>query len=113
MLGAGVSLTAAVVSRHLPLWSQPWSPVSPGAPEADRTIGDRWRTGTSSARPPGNLPVSTLQDNFISLDIEDGNLMVRYKLNSELPKEKGFQDTINNGRDHTVRTSLESVDLKF
>ncbi|KAL6049169.1 hypothetical protein STEG23_034897, partial [Scotinomys teguina] len=40
------------------------------------------------------------QDNFISLDIEDGNLMVRYKLDSELPKEKGIQDTINNGRDH-------------
>lgn len=28
--------------------------------------------------------------------------MVRYKLNSEPPKEKGIQDTVNNGRDHTV-----------
>uniref|UniRef100_A0A8C8TSB6 Laminin subunit alpha-3 n=1 Tax=Peromyscus maniculatus bairdii TaxID=230844 RepID=A0A8C8TSB6_PERMB len=46
------------------------------------------------------------QDNFISLDIEDGNLMVRYKLNSELPKEKGFQDTINNGRDHTISITI-------
>ncbi|XP_052597507.1 laminin subunit alpha-3 isoform X2 [Peromyscus californicus insignis] len=46
------------------------------------------------------------QDNFISLDIEDGNLMVRYKLNSELPKEKGIQDTVNNGRDHTISITI-------
>ncbi|XP_038186225.1 laminin subunit alpha-3 isoform X2 [Arvicola amphibius] len=46
------------------------------------------------------------QDNFISLDIEDGNLMVRYKLNSEPPKEKGIQDTVNNGRDHTISIAI-------
>ncbi|XP_073926279.1 laminin subunit alpha-3 isoform X3 [Castor canadensis] len=42
------------------------------------------------------------QDHFISLNIEDGNLMVRYKLNSESPKEKGIRDTINNGKDHSI-----------
>ncbi|ELW48958.1 Laminin subunit alpha-3 [Tupaia chinensis] len=41
------------------------------------------------------------QDHFISLNIEDGNLVVRHKLNSEPPKEKGIRDTINNGKDHT------------
>ncbi|KAH0517395.1 Laminin subunit alpha-3 [Microtus ochrogaster] len=46
------------------------------------------------------------QDKFISLDIEDGNLMVRYKLNSEPPKEKGIQDTVNNGRDHTISIAI-------
>ncbi|KAM5221986.1 laminin subunit alpha-3 [Ctenodactylus gundi] len=42
------------------------------------------------------------QDQFISLNIEDGNLMVQYKLDSEPPKEKGITDTINNGRDHAI-----------
>lgn len=46
------------------------------------------------------------QDNFISLNIEDGNLMVKYKLNSEPPKEKGIRDTINNGRDHMILISI-------
>ncbi|MEJ1281613.1 laminin alpha 3 [Cricetulus griseus] len=46
------------------------------------------------------------QDKFISLDIENGNLMVRYKLNSEPPKEKGIQDTVNNGRDHTISIAI-------
>uniref|UniRef100_A0A2I2YF13 Laminin subunit alpha 3 n=1 Tax=Gorilla gorilla gorilla TaxID=9595 RepID=A0A2I2YF13_GORGO len=40
-------------------------------------------------------------DRFISLNIEDGKLMVRYKLNSEPPKERGVGDAINNGRDHS------------
>ncbi|XP_052011467.1 laminin subunit alpha-3 isoform X2 [Apodemus sylvaticus] len=46
------------------------------------------------------------QDNFISLNIEDGNLMVKYKLNSEPPKEKGIRDTINDGRDHSILITI-------
>nr|XP_021501092.1 laminin subunit alpha-3 isoform X2 [Meriones unguiculatus] len=46
------------------------------------------------------------QDNFISLVIEDGNLMVRYKLNSEPPKEKGIQNTINDGKDHLISITI-------
>ncbi|KAM6148377.1 laminin subunit alpha-3 [Erethizon dorsatum] len=42
------------------------------------------------------------QDHFISLNIEDGNLIVRYKLDSEPPKEKGIRGTINNGKDHLI-----------
>ena len=75
-------------------------------PEANGTQGIKchWRSelSSSSARPSGNLTFSILQDNFISLNIEDGNLMVKYKLNSEPPKEKGIRDTINDGRDHSV-----------
>ena len=75
-------------------------------PEANgtRAIKSHWRAefSSSSARPSGNVPFSILQDNFISLNIEDGNLMVKYKLNSEPTKEKGIRDTINNGRDHMV-----------
>lgn len=43
-----------------------------------------------------------LQDHFISLDIEDGSLLVRYKLNSESPEEKGIRVIINDGKDHSV-----------
>nr|XP_051707297.1 laminin subunit alpha-3 isoform X2 [Oryctolagus cuniculus] len=43
------------------------------------------------------------QDRFISLNVEDGSLRVRYKLNSGPPKEEGIQDIINNGRDHSIQ----------
>ncbi|XP_074239777.1 laminin subunit alpha-3 isoform X2 [Saimiri boliviensis] len=46
------------------------------------------------------------QDHFISLNIEDGKLMVRYKLNSEPPKERGVGDIINNGRDHSIQIKI-------
>ncbi|XP_048219198.1 laminin subunit alpha-3 isoform X2 [Perognathus longimembris pacificus] len=46
------------------------------------------------------------QDHFISLNVEDGNLLVRYKLNSEQPKEKGIRDTINNGKDHMIQIKI-------
>ncbi|EHB10219.1 Laminin subunit alpha-3 [Heterocephalus glaber] len=42
------------------------------------------------------------QDHFISLNIEDGSVMVRYKLDSEAPREKGIRGTINNGKDHLI-----------
>uniref|UniRef100_A0A8C5NVV6 Laminin subunit alpha-3 n=1 Tax=Jaculus jaculus TaxID=51337 RepID=A0A8C5NVV6_JACJA len=42
------------------------------------------------------------QDHFISLNIEGGHLMVRYKLDSEPPKEQETPETINNGRDHSI-----------
>ncbi|EPY78192.1 hypothetical protein CB1_001112006 [Camelus ferus] len=50
------------------------------------------------------------QDRFISLNIEDGSLIVRYKLNSEPPKEKGIRNIINDGKDHSVYP-FESVCL--
>ncbi|XP_028615306.1 laminin subunit alpha-3 [Grammomys surdaster] len=53
------------------------------------------------------------QDNFISLNIEDGNLMVRYKLNSEPPKEKGIQDTINDGRDHSILITIGKLQKRM
>ncbi|XP_040840615.1 laminin subunit alpha-3 isoform X1 [Ochotona curzoniae] len=43
------------------------------------------------------------QDRFISLNVEDGSFMVRYRLDSGPPKEKGIQGTINNGRDHSIQ----------
>nr|XP_012300471.2 laminin subunit alpha-3 isoform X2 [Aotus nancymaae] len=49
------------------------------------------------------------QDHFISLNIEDGKLMVRYKLNSEPPKERGVGDIINNGRDHSIQIKIGKV----
>ncbi|XP_059977879.1 laminin subunit alpha-3 isoform X2 [Lagenorhynchus albirostris] len=49
----------------------------------------------------GGYP-SDFRDRFISLNIEDGSLMVRYKLNSEQPKEKGIRGIINDGKDHLI-----------
>uniref|UniRef100_A0A8C2VMN0 Laminin, alpha 3 n=1 Tax=Chinchilla lanigera TaxID=34839 RepID=A0A8C2VMN0_CHILA len=46
--------------------------------------------------------LNTTEDHFISLNIEDGSLMVRYKLDSQPPKEKGIRGTINNGKDHLI-----------
>ncbi|XP_044921392.1 laminin subunit alpha-3 isoform X5 [Mustela putorius furo] len=43
------------------------------------------------------------KDRFISLDIEDGKLLVRYKLNSEPPKEKEVTQVVNNGKDHSIQ----------
>lgn len=53
------------------------------------------------------------QDNFISLNIEDGNLMVRYKLNSEPPKEKGIRDTINDGKDHSILITIGKLQKRM
>ncbi|XP_012581235.1 PREDICTED: laminin subunit alpha-3 [Condylura cristata] len=46
------------------------------------------------------------QDHFISLNIEDGSIMVRYKLDSEPPKEKGFRELINNGKDNVIHIKI-------
>ncbi|XP_044630418.2 laminin subunit alpha-3 isoform X1 [Equus asinus] len=46
------------------------------------------------------------QDHFISLDIEDGSLLVRYKLNSESPEEKGIRVIINDGKDHSIQIRI-------
>ncbi|KAB1258479.1 Laminin subunit alpha-3 [Camelus dromedarius] len=46
------------------------------------------------------------QDRFISLNIEDGSLIVRYKLNSEPPKEKGIRNIINDGKDHSIQIKI-------
>uniref|UniRef100_A0A8C0R110 Laminin subunit alpha-3 n=1 Tax=Canis lupus dingo TaxID=286419 RepID=A0A8C0R110_CANLU len=42
------------------------------------------------------------QDRFISLNIEDGKLLVQYKLNSEPPKEREIGHIVNDGKDHRV-----------
>ncbi|XP_017807110.2 laminin subunit alpha-3 isoform X5 [Papio anubis] len=52
-------------------------------------------------------------DRFISLNIDDGKLMVRYKLNSEPPKERGVGDTINNGRDHSIQIKIGKVQKRM
>ncbi|XP_011911519.1 PREDICTED: laminin subunit alpha-3 isoform X1 [Cercocebus atys] len=52
-------------------------------------------------------------DRFISLNIEDGKLMVRYKLNSEPPKERGVGDAINNGRDHSIQIKIGKVQKRM
>ncbi|XP_017354061.1 laminin subunit alpha-3 isoform X4 [Cebus imitator] len=53
------------------------------------------------------------QDHFISLNIEDGKLMVRYKLNSEPPKERGVGDIINNGRDHSIQIKIGKLQKRM
>ncbi|XP_025862311.2 laminin subunit alpha-3 isoform X2 [Vulpes vulpes] len=42
------------------------------------------------------------QDHFISLNIEDGKLLVQYKLNSEPPKEREIGHIVNDGKDHRI-----------
>uniref|UniRef100_A0A8C3W0M3 Laminin subunit alpha 3 n=1 Tax=Catagonus wagneri TaxID=51154 RepID=A0A8C3W0M3_9CETA len=46
------------------------------------------------------------QDHFISLNIEDGRLVVQYKLDSEPPKEKVIRDILNDGKDHSVSITI-------
>ncbi|XP_008067568.2 laminin subunit alpha-3 [Carlito syrichta] len=72
-------------------------PTQPNAPFP--TFGQTIQTTVDK----GLLFFAENQDRFISLNIEDGRLMVRYKLNSEPPKETGIGDTINNGRDHLIQ----------
>ncbi|XP_075389015.1 laminin subunit alpha-3 [Tenrec ecaudatus] len=50
----------------------------------------------------GLLFFAESQDYFVSLNIEDGKLMLRYKLDSDPPKETGSQHLVNNGKDYTV-----------
>nr|KAF6358406.1 laminin subunit alpha 3 [Pipistrellus kuhlii] len=46
------------------------------------------------------------QNRFISLNIEDGSLLVRYKLDAEPPKEKGIRDIISDGKDHSIQIKI-------
>ncbi|XP_054579702.1 laminin subunit alpha-3 isoform X4 [Eptesicus fuscus] len=46
------------------------------------------------------------QSRFISLNIEDGSLLVRYKLDAEPPKEKGIRDVISDGKDHSIQIKI-------
>ncbi|XP_046289595.1 laminin subunit alpha-3 isoform X1 [Marmota monax] len=78
-------------------------PTQPNAPIP--TFGQTIQTTVDR----GLLFFAENQDRFISLNIEDGNLMVRYKLNSEPPKEKGIRDTINNGKDHLILIKIGRV----
>ncbi|XP_061026258.1 laminin subunit alpha-3 isoform X1 [Eubalaena glacialis] len=71
-------------------------PTQPNAPFP--TFGQTVQTTVDR----GLLFFAENQDRFISLNIEDGSLMVRYKLNSEQPKEKGIRGIINDGRDHLI-----------
>ncbi|KAM5219505.1 laminin subunit alpha-3 isoform 2-T2 [Hipposideros larvatus] len=49
------------------------------------------------------------QDHFISLNIEDGSLLMQYKLNSEPPKEKRIPSLVNNGEDHSIQIQIGKV----
>ncbi|XP_060040830.1 laminin subunit alpha-3 [Erinaceus europaeus] len=71
-------------------------PTQPNAPFP--TFGQTIQTTVDK----GLLFFAENQDQFISLNVEDGSLMLRYKLNSDPPKEKGFRGTINDGKDHTI-----------
>ncbi|XP_055994419.1 laminin subunit alpha-3 [Sorex fumeus] len=71
-------------------------PTQPNAPFP--TFGQTIQTTVDR----GLLFFAENQDRFISLNIEDGVLVVRYKLNSELPEERGFKDIINDGKDHSI-----------
>ncbi|KAM9055333.1 laminin subunit alpha-3 isoform 4-T5 [Megaptera novaeangliae] len=71
-------------------------PTQPNAPFP--TFGQTIQTTVDR----GLLFFAENQDRFISLNIEDGSLVVRYKLNSEQPKEKGIRGIINDGRDHLI-----------
>ncbi|XP_022442545.1 laminin subunit alpha-3 isoform X4 [Delphinapterus leucas] len=71
-------------------------PTQPNAPFP--TFGQTIQTTVDR----GLLFFAENQDHFISLNIEDGSLMVRYKLNSEQPKEKGIRGIINDGKDHLI-----------
>uniref|UniRef100_A0A2K6FCC1 Laminin subunit alpha 3 n=1 Tax=Propithecus coquereli TaxID=379532 RepID=A0A2K6FCC1_PROCO len=75
-------------------------PTLPNAPFP--TFGQTIQTTVDK----GLLFFAENQDRFISLSIEDGRLMVRYKLNSEPPKEKGIKDIINNGKDHSIQIKI-------
>ncbi|XP_010637029.1 laminin subunit alpha-3 isoform X1 [Fukomys damarensis] len=49
------------------------------------------------------------QDHFISLNIEDGSVTVRYKLDSEPPRDKRIRGTINNGKDHLILIKIGKI----
>ncbi|XP_045705786.1 laminin subunit alpha-3 isoform X2 [Phyllostomus hastatus] len=46
------------------------------------------------------------QDHFLSLNVEEGRLLVQHKLNSEPPKESGVGDIINDGNDHSIQIRI-------
>ncbi|KAK2509506.1 hypothetical protein MC885_005672 [Smutsia gigantea] len=71
-------------------------PTQPGAPLP--TFAQTIQTTMDS----GLLFFAENKDRFISLNIEDGRLLLQYKLNSEPPKEKRIGNVINNGEDHTI-----------
>ncbi|XP_076991904.1 laminin subunit alpha-3 isoform X2 [Tamandua tetradactyla] len=78
-------------------------PTQPNAPFP--TFGQTIQTTVDR----GLLFFAENQDHFISLNIEDGSLLVRYKLNSESPKEKGIRDIINDGIDHTIQIKIGKI----
>lgn len=78
-------------------------PTQPNA--SIRTFGQTIQTTVDR----GLLFFAENQDRFISLNIEDGSLLVQYKLNSGPPKETGMRDIINNGRDHTILIKIGKV----
>ncbi|KAM5304312.1 laminin subunit alpha-3 isoform 1-T1 [Glossophaga mutica] len=49
------------------------------------------------------------QDRFISLNIEEGRLLVQYKLGSEPLQEKGVENIINDGNDHLIQIRIGKV----
>ncbi|XP_006835184.1 PREDICTED: laminin subunit alpha-3 [Chrysochloris asiatica] len=49
------------------------------------------------------------KDHYISLNVEDGKLLLRYKLDSQPPEEGRSKDPINDGTDHTIRINFSKV----
>nr|XP_035954011.1 laminin subunit alpha-3 isoform X7 [Halichoerus grypus] len=72
-------------------------PTQPNAPIP--TFGQTIQTTVDR----GLLFFAENKDRFISLNIEDGKLLVRYKLNSEPPKENEVTQVVNNGKDHSIQ----------
>nr|XP_025742630.1 laminin subunit alpha-3-like [Callorhinus ursinus] len=72
-------------------------PTQPNAPIP--TFGQTIQTTVDR----GLLFFAENKDRFISLNIEDGKLLVQYKLNSEPPKEKEVTQVVNNGKDHSIQ----------
>ncbi|KAM6218699.1 laminin subunit alpha-3 [Rhynchocyon petersi] len=54
----------------------------------------------------GLLFFAESKDLFVSLNIEDGRLMLRYKLDSEAPKEERGRSVISDGNEYTIRINF-------
>nr|XP_021541737.1 laminin subunit alpha-3-like isoform X2 [Neomonachus schauinslandi] len=78
-------------------------PTQPNAPIP--TFGQTIQTTVDR----GLLFFAENKDRFISLNIEDGKLLVRYKLNSEPPKEKEVTQVVNNGKDHSIQIIIKKT----
>uniref|UniRef100_A0A6I8NCW7 Laminin subunit alpha 3 n=1 Tax=Ornithorhynchus anatinus TaxID=9258 RepID=A0A6I8NCW7_ORNAN len=61
----------------------------------------------------GLLIFGANESSYISLNIENGSLVLRYKLDSGPPKEARNEELISDGTDKRVRSRIENVTLDF